>query len=273
VKDFRGRGAIVTGAASGIGLGIARALAREGTSVALLDIEREPLERARGEIERLGVRAFAHRIDVSEGEAMRAAAGAIEAQLGKVHLVFNNAGVELGARPLEAVEERDWEWLFGVNVFGVIHGIRHFVPLVRKHGEGGHVVNTASIGGFQVNPDFRLGPYAATKYAVVALSEALEQDLQGTGIGVSVLAPGSVNTRIADSSRNRPARLGGPWRDTANAKLRAALKEGLSGDEVGSRALAAIRAGEFYVFTHAESKPRVEARFRRVLEAFARLRP
>ncbi len=272
MRELRGRGAIVTGGASGIGLGIARALAKEGASVALVDVEQGALGRARAEIESLGVRAFPHRLDVSDREAMRAAAPAIEAQLGKVHLVFNNAGVELGATALEAVEERNWEWLFGVNVFGVIHGIRYFVPLVRRHGEGGHVVNTASIAGFQVNPDFRLGPYAATKYAVVALSEALEQDLEGTGIGVSVLAPGSVNTRIADSSRNRPARLGGPFRATGNDSLREALKEGLTGDEVGERVLAAIRAGEFYVFTHYATKARIEARCRRVLEAFERLR-
>ena len=268
MSEFRGRGAIVTGAASGIGLGIARALARAGARVALLDIEELALARAHRGLAALGVQVPSLRVDVSDDEAMRAAAEAVERSLGKVHYVFNNAGVELGDRYLEDVGERDWQWLFGVNVFGVIHGIRHFLPLVRKHGEGGHIVNTASIGGFQVNRELRLGPYAATKYAVVALSEALEQDLEGTGIGVSVLAPAAVNTRIADSVRNRPARFGGPAEPWGEEKHRAALKQGLSGDEIGERVLAAIRERRFYIFTHPATRETLERRFRRILDAY-----
>jgi len=169
--------------------------------------------------------------------------------------VFNNAGIEMSGA-LDSLEIGDWQRLFAVNTFGVIHGIRHFVPLIRRHGEGGHVVNTASIGGLQVNREFRLGPYAATKYAVVALSEALEQDLEGSGIGVSVLCPGSVATRIAESSR-RP-----------NAALRAAVATGQTPDAVAERVLRAIRDREFYIFTHPELKPKLEVRFRRILQSF-----
>jgi len=256
VRTFKGKGAIVTGAASGIGLALARALAQSGANVALADIDAEGLEKARAELARNGTKIVAKTLDVADDAAVQAAAAFFETQLGRIHLVFNNAGIEMSG-PLASLEEADWQRLFAVNTFGVIHGIRHFVPLVRRHGEGGHVVNTASIGGLQVNRDFRLGPYAATKYAVVALSEALEQDLEGSGIGVSVLCPGSVATRIAESSR-RP-----------NAALRAAVAAGMTPDAVAERVLRAIRDREFYVFTHTELKPKLEARFRRILEAFS----
>ena len=269
--ELKGKGAIVTGAASGIGLGIARSLAKAGANVVLADIEATALERAQSEVAAFGVRAHARRLDVSDRDAVRAAAAEFESLLGKVHLVFNNAGVELGGRTLESVEDREWDWIIGVNVLGVINGIRHFLPLVRWHGEGGHVVNTASIGGFQVNREYRLGPYSMTKFAVVALSEALEQDLEGTNIGVSVLCPGAVNTRIGESARNRPERFGGPYEQKRNDKLAAALAQGLSGDEVGERVLRGMREGEFYIFTHREPKAMLEARFARILSAFDRV--
>ena len=258
MQTFKDKGAIVTGAASGIGLGIARALAQSGAKVALADIDPVRLDKAKLELARIGTQVIAQTLDVADDAAVRAAAAYFGSQLGNIHLVFNNAGIEMSGA-LASLEESDWQRLFAVNAFGVIHGIRHFVPLIRRHGEGGHVVNTASIGGLQVNRDFRLGPYAATKYAVVALSEALEQDLEGSGIGVSVLCPGSVATRIAESSR-RP-----------NAALRAAVAAGLTPDAVAERVLRAIRDREFYVFTHAELKPKLEARFRRILEAFSEI--
>lgn len=271
MDTFKGKGAVITGAASGIGLGIARCLARAGADLALLDVEADALERARAELAAMGVRVLARRTDASDAVEMAQAAREVEAALDKVHLLFNNAGVEIGGTRLEDLSEADWQWLFGVNVFGVIHGIRHFVPLLRKHGEAAHVVNTASLAGFWVNPDFRLGPYAATKYAVVALSEALEQDFAGSNIGVSVLCPGAVSTRITRSGRNRPARFGGAYERSGVEGLQAALEHGLSGEQVGERILSAIRAGEFYVFTHAAPKQWFEARFARVLAAFGRI--
>ncbi len=269
--DFNGKGAVVTGAASGIGLGIARSLAGAGCYVALLDIESDALERARAELAAKGARVFARRTDVSDAADMALAAQEIEEALGKVHLLFNNAGVEIGGTRLEDLSDADWQWLFGVNVFGVINGVRRFVPLLRKHGEPAHVVNTASLAGFWVNPDFRLGPYAATKYAVVALSEGLEQDFAGSNIGVSVLCPGAVNTGITRSGRNRPERFGGAYERAGTEGLQAALAQGLTGDQVGARVLRAIRDREFYVFTHEAPKKWFEARFARVLAAFARV--
>ncbi len=273
--DLKGRGAIVTGAASGIGLGIARTLARAGADVVLADIEEPALAAAQREIESFGVRAFARPLDVSNREAVRAAAQEFEALLGKVHLVFNNAGVEIGGRTLASVEDSEWDWIIGVNVYGVINGIRHFVPLIQKHGEGGYVVNTASIAGFQVNREYRLGPYSATKAAVVALSEALAQDMEGSNIGVAVLCPAAVNTRIAESERNRPERFGGPpsigEKNALRDPLRAALATGMSPDKVGERVVRGLRNGDFYIFTHDEPKPWLEQRFARILAAFDRV--
>jgi NAD(P)-dependent dehydrogenase (short-subunit alcohol dehydrogenase family) len=275
LSQLQGKGAIVTGAAGGIGLGIARTLARHGVNVVMADIDATALAAAREEVAALGARAFARRLDVSDRGAVRQTAAECQALLGKVHLVFNNAGVEIGGRPLAAVADSEWDWIFGVNVFGVINGMRHFVPLILAHGEGGHVVNTASIGGFQVNHEYRLGPYSATKAAVVALTEALAQDMEDTGIGVSVLCPAAVNTRIAESERNRPAGVdGAPAEAQGNAlraNLRAALAGGMSPDEVGERVLRGMRNGDFYIFTHDEPKHRLEERFGRILTAFDRV--
>lgn len=271
MRDFKGKGAIVTGAASGIGLGIARALARAGADVALLDIESAALERARAEIESLGVRAVAHRVDVADDAAMAGAAAAVDTALGRIHVVVNNAGVDIGSAAVESVAERDWNWLFSVNVGGVLNGIRHFLPLVRRHGEGGHLVITASAVGFFMVPGLALGPYATTKYALVGIAEALEQDLAGTNIGVTVLCPGAVDTNIPDAGRNRPERFGGAYQRAEVPGLRAMLAAGLSIDAVGERTLRAIRDGELYAFTDEVSKPIIEERFRRVLEAFQRV--
>lgn len=273
MRDLSGRGAVVTGGASGIGLGIARTLAREGCNIALLDVDAAALERARVEIEALGVRAITHRVDVSDDAAMARAAAAVDAALGRLHVIVNNAGVDIGSAPVAAVAERDWDWLIGVNVYGVLHGIRHFLPRVRCHGEGGHIVITSSAIGFFMVPGLALGPYAMTKYALVGLAEALEDDLAGTNIGVTVLCPGAVDTNIPDAGRNRPERFGGAYQRPEVPGLRATLAGGLSPEAVGERTLRAIRDGEMYAFTDEVPKPAIEARFKRVLEAFDRVKP
>ena len=269
--DFKGKGAIVTGAASGIGLGIARMLGRAGANVVLVDVDEAGLAQAREAVASYGVRAYAKRLDVSDRDAMRQSAPEIEALLGRVHVVVNNAGVETSVCRIEELADREWDWIVGVNLSGVLHGIRFFVPLLRKHDEGGHVVNTASIAGFQVSRQFRYGAYAMTKAAVVAITEALEMDMEGSNIGVSLLCPGTVKTRIFDSARNRPTRFGGADIQRKNEKLEAALADGITPDQVGERVLRGIRDGEFYLFTHDYPRPRFEARFRRILEAFDRI--
>src|SRR5579883_3206961 len=209
MKELRNKNAFVTGAASGIGLGICRALAREGVNVALADIEQEPLDKAVAEIAALGVRSFGMPLDVSDEAAVDRAAEKVATGFDGLHLLVNNAGVTFAGSPLLGVPQRQFDWIFGVNVFGALNCLRAFVPLIRKHGEGGHILNTASIGGLQVNPQLRNGPYAMTKYAVVAMSETLALDLEGSGIGVSVFCPALVATNLMRSGNRRPERFGG----------------------------------------------------------------
>ncbi len=275
MKDLKGRTAFVTGAAIGIGLGICRALAREGVHLALADIEAEPLERAVAEMRGLGSEAFGLPLDVSDEAAVGRAAEKVAAQFGRLHVLVNNAGVTFAGSPLLGVPQQQLDWIFGVNVFGMLHCLRAFVPLIaqqiERHGEGGHVLNTASIGGLQVNPQLRNGPYAMTKYAVVAMSETLALDLEGSGIGVSVFCPALVATNLMRSGKRRPERFGGPYQPgapAAAAASRAVPTRAISPDEAGVRAVAAIRNGEFFVFTHSETRAWIEARHRRLMQGF-----
>ncbi len=228
MKDFSGKTAFVTGAANGIGLGICRALARDGVNIVLADIERAQLELARRELSAFNVRTRAIEVDVSDSVAFERAADQAEAEFGNIHFLFNNAGVTLGPAPLWEVTPAQWEWIFGVNIHGVINGIRTLVPRMRRHGEAGHVTNTASIGGLQVNPTLRNGSYAMTKYAVVAASEALALDLEGSNLGVSVLCPALVATTLHASSQRRPARLGGPFERSGSDAAKVWQSAGLS---------------------------------------------
>ena len=269
MKDVSGKVAFVTGAANGIGLGIARALARAGAHVALSDIEPGALERARAEIAGMGVRAIGIPLDVSDADAVARAADTVEREFGKVHIVCNNAGISLGNVPLLEMTKAQWDWIFGVNLFGVVHGVQVFVPRIRRHGEGGHIVNTASMAGLQVNPNIAgIGAYAMTKHGVVALSEALAMDMAGSGIGVSVLCPAQVNTTLHASGSRRPDRFGGAYQraDAAQAQARAAT--GITGDAVGEHVLHAIRSDEYFIFTHPEARDRVEERHARMLAGF-----
>src|ERR1700742_3035996 len=209
--EFSGKTAFVTGAANGIGLGLCRALARNGVNLVLADIEPSALEKARSELATFNARPRAIEVDVSDAAAFERAADEAEREFGNIHFLFNNAGITMAAKPLWEITPEQWEWIFGVNIFGVINGIRSLVPRMKAHGEAGHVVNTASIGGLQVNPKLRNGPYAMTKYAVVAASESLALDLEGSNLGVSVLCPALVSTTLYASAARRPERLGGPF--------------------------------------------------------------
>jgi NAD(P)-dependent dehydrogenase (short-subunit alcohol dehydrogenase family) len=269
VKEFAGKVAFVTGAANGIGLGIARALAKEGVHVALADIERDRIERAAGEVASLGVRTLALTLDVSDRAAVENAARQVEAKFGRIHICVNNAGVSLQRGPAYEIAPQQWDWLLGVNVFGAVNGVGVFLPLIRRHGEDGHIVNTASIAGLQVHPVLRNSSYSMTKYAVVAFSEALEAELQGSRIGVSVLCPALVTTTINESSRRRPERFGGPFAE--NRVDVAALVTDQSAwtpDEVGERVVHAIRNGEFFIFTHGVMRAGIERRHARIMSAF-----
>ena len=271
MKDFKAKTAVVTGAASGIGSGIAQTFAQAGMNVVLVDIQAAALEDLRRQIESRGGKAIAVVADVSDPEAVARAARRAEEAFGRIHVAVNNAGVAMHGTPLEEIELEDWNWVIGVNIYGVIHGIRTFVPAIRKHGEGGHVINTSSIGGLQMRPGWNTGAYSMTKYAVVALSEALEQELAGSGIGVSVLCPAAVRTAIYDSAKNRPARMGGPFERRQHLFLKDTIADGLAPLQVGERVLRAIQDDEFFVFTHSEPRQWIEARHRRIMDAFDRI--
>jgi NAD(P)-dependent dehydrogenase (short-subunit alcohol dehydrogenase family) len=208
MRELIAKTALVTGAASGIGLGIAGALARAGMHLVLADLRPDPLEQARATVTKLGAATGARVItvstDVSDPDQVAVAGRAAEQAFGKLHVVVNNAGLPMHGVPIEQATPETWRRVIGVNLMGVINGIHALVPLIRRHGEGGHVVNTASISGFFVREGRHQGGYAMTKYAVVALSEALEQETRGSGIGVSVLCPGAVRTPLLAAVASRP---------------------------------------------------------------------
>ena len=263
MKDFEGRVAFVTGGASGIGLGMAQAFAERGMKLVLADIEEPVLDASVQALRESGAEVTGVTCDVSDPASVTAAADAAESAYGNVHLVCNNAGVS----PTGAIDEcspGDWEWALGVNLMGVVHGIQTLLPRMKAHGEGGHVVNTASIAGLVALPT--LGIYTATKYAVVGISETLQGEAAPFDIGVSVLCPAFVRTRLAESTRNRPDALG----ETSEFPELVAqmIDGGMDPLDVGRRVVRAVERNELYVFTHPESKPGFELRAGLILQAF-----
>jgi NAD(P)-dependent dehydrogenase (short-subunit alcohol dehydrogenase family) len=264
--DISGKTAIVTGAASGIGLGIATALAEAGANVVMADIQKEAVEEAAHRLSGTNKRVLPVRVDVTQEQTVIAALAEAEQKFGKLHIACNNAGVPMHGVPLIDVPPDDWTFVMGVNIWGIIHGIRHFVPAILKHGEAGHVVNTASVAGFQNRRGTHQGPYSMSKYAALSLSEALEHELEGSNVGVSVLCPGPIATNIARGARNRPAHLGGPRiRATDEAVLAERLAtKGLDPKLVGERVVDAIRTKTFYAFVSAVPADIIRARHRRI---------
>ena len=267
--DISGKTAIVTGAASGIGLGIATALAEAGANVVMADIQKDAVEEAAHGLSGTNKQVMAVRIDVTQEDSVLNALAEAEKKFGKLHIACNNAGVPMHGTPMVDVPAKDWEFVIGVNVWGIIHGIRHFVPAILKHGEAGHIVNTASVAGFQNRRGTNQGPYSMSKYAALSMSEALELELEGTNIGVSVLCPGPIATNIARGARNRPDHMGGPQ---VRANDEAILTErlattGLDPKKVGDRVVDAIRTKTFYAFVSAVPADVIKARHRRIEEA------
>jgi NAD(P)-dependent dehydrogenase (short-subunit alcohol dehydrogenase family) len=268
MKELHGKVAVVTGAASGIGKALATRFAAEGMKVVLADVEQAPLDATRAELEGTGAAVLAVRTDVSSGESVDALAARTIEHFGTAHVICNNAGVGGGAGPMWALTSADWEWTLGVNLWGVIHGIRAFAPILIAQGEG-HVLNTASIAGLLTPP--LMGPYVATKHAVVALSEVLAKDLlmAASPVKVSVLCPGFVKTRIAESQRNRPAHLANADRSgiepAAAQMVRAAVEAGIDPAEVAALVVQAIREERFYVLPHQDLKGGVKHRLNDIL--------
>jgi NAD(P)-dependent dehydrogenase (short-subunit alcohol dehydrogenase family) len=270
MKELSGRVAVVTGGASGIGRGMAEAFADEGMKVVLADVEKPALERALDEMRSAGADVAAAHCDVSKQESVDELARTALDAFGAVHVLCNNAGVAGGGpRATWEASLDDWSWVVGVNLMGVVHGIRRFVPILLEQGEPGHIVNTASMAGLVPGA----GIYGVTKHAVVALSESLfnEFAMRGAQIGVSVLCPGWVNTRILESERNRPeAPREDPGENVEQFEMmrqvvEGFLKSGLDPREVGRIVVDAIRTERFYVLTH-PWKNMIEHRMQNILQ-------
>ena len=262
MKELAGRVAVVTGGGSGIGRGLCRGFAAEGMAVAVADVDQGSAEETAAGLRERGARAIAVHTDVSDRMSVEELAHRVQADLGGVHVVCNNAGVCIGGPPLDNTEA-DWRWLVGVNLMGVVHGCHVFAPRLVAQGAG-HIVNTASVGGFFAGPD--LDVYCTTKFAVVGFSEALRAELAPRGVGVSILCPGQVLTRLPDSERLRPLGLGPAG--GRSCMLSPFIEGGMHPDEVASLVLAGIRDDAEYVFTHAEFRAILAERFGRVLAAF-----
>jgi NAD(P)-dependent dehydrogenase (short-subunit alcohol dehydrogenase family) len=275
MRELAGKTAFVTGGAGGIGFALGRAFAQAGMKVMLADIEADALAAAVKSLHDFGREVRGVNCDVADPVSVARAAEASYQAFGNVHLVCNNAGVAAGGG-IDNISLDNWRWVLDVNLMGVLHGIRSFLPHIRAHGEGGHIVNTASMAGMINGMGF--SPYAASKFAVVSMSEGLATQLKPLGIGVSVLCPSFVRTGIGDSGRNRPQRYG-PTQplDPASpaaamvAEIATRLQAGLDPAAVAARVLDAIRNDELYVFTHPNMRSGVDERFAAIQAAMGKV--
>jgi len=264
MKDVQNKVAFITGAASGMGLGMARAFSAAGMRVMLGDIQKEPLDAAVAELKGQGRDVAGVVVDVTDRDSVFAAAQATVDAFGKVHVCVNNAGVGADGSA-ESTSEKNWRWTIDVNMWGVVWGLQAFMPLIKEHGEGGHVINTASMAGMFSWKN--LSAYNASKYAVVAMSETAMAEHTDDNIGVSVLCPGVVNTNLGTSARNRGDDYGGST-DKKSEQMVAMLKKGLNPDVVGEQVLEAIIDDQPYIFTDPGLRSWVENRFERILAGY-----
>jgi NAD(P)-dependent dehydrogenase (short-subunit alcohol dehydrogenase family) len=268
MDGLRDKVAVVTGAASGIGRELALACAREGAAVVLADVDEAGMAATAGLIAAVGAPTLVARCDVSKAEALEALARATWERFGACHLLFNNAGVA-ATGPAWSTTAEDWEWVLGINLMGVVNGIRAFVPRMLAQPGEAHVVNTASVAGLLSIPGSSV--YCVSKHAVVTLSECLRHDLRvaNARVGVSVLCPAFVPTGIAESDRNRPGALAAtnPLNAPYEESMRKAVRAGkLSAADVARITLEAVKDGRFYILPHAKIKAAIESRMKDILE-------
>src|SRR5262249_19416153 len=269
VRDLAGKTAFITGGASGIGLALGRAFAEGGCRVMLADIEEAALHNALRSLEGTGSDIRGVVCDVADPASVEAAAEKTIAAFGKVHILCNNAGVA-GGSGIDDISLASWRWVIDVNLLGVVHGVRAFLPHMRAHGEAGHIVNTASMAGM-LAAGMEFSPYAASKFAVVAMSEGLAAELKPHGIGVTVRAPGMRPTGIAGAGPTRQPRYGAHVGSPLGSRAAELVNTGIDPQEVAARVLRAIRYDELYAFTHAEMRDFLEERFHAILAAYEKL--
>ena len=277
IIDFAGKTAVLTGAGSGFGLECARIGAQRGMNLVLVDVQQDALDAAAAEATAAGVQVLARKVDVSSAQQMEALAAEVQQRFGAPHFVFNNAGVGAGGLVWEN-SAKDWEWVLGVNVWGVIHGVRLFTPMMLAAAENdpawrGHVVNTASMAGLLAPPN--MGIYNVSKHAVVSLSETLYQDLAlvTEQVGASVLCPYFVATGIAQSHRNRPGDMVDASKPTRSQLIGQAMSDKAVGSgkvtaaEVAQKVFDAVAANQFYIYSHPKALASVQTRLEDVVQA------
>ena len=265
MKDLAGKVAVITGGASGIGRGMALAFAEAGMDIVIADIDESNANNVAKEIEKLGQRCLAQQVDLAKRSEVEALAKGVWENLGGAHLLCNNAGVTTFGLLCDGLPDRDWDWVLAVNLHGVANGLQAFLPRMRELSGEKHVVNTASIAG--IAPAIFVGPYAASKHAIVGLSETLRQEGASHGISCSVLCPDVVNTGIVDADRNRQAEFGGPT-GAGNEMIAAAIAQGLDPLHVGKMVRQAVIDDLPFIFTHAETRELVDARYERMKQSF-----
>jgi NAD(P)-dependent dehydrogenase (short-subunit alcohol dehydrogenase family) len=270
---FEGRTAVISGGAEGIGLSIAKALGEQKMNIVIADIDEKNLLKSTAELESLGIPVLGALLDVADEMQWKSVADKAVEKFGKVHMVVNNAGVGGDSGPIENQETEGWQWALGVNLMGVVYGVKTIIPLIKQHGEGGWVLNVSSMAGMGGVP--YSGVYTASKAAVVALSESWAQELKDKRIGVSVLCPAFVQTRIYDSERNRPDKYKSENYNIENEssfskQTKQMVKDGIDVSIVGKRVVEAINHGELYIFTHPNYRQVNQERFNGIDEAFAR---
>lgn len=249
--------AFITGGAAGIGLGIAQAFAKRGAKLMLADIDQSTLDAAAETLRADGADVATVVCDVADEAQMRAAAQATIDRFGKVHIVVNNAGVALGGMTGE-IDLKDWRWIVDINLMGVAHGVEIFTPLIKSHGEGGHIINTASLAGHIAGPG--MAPYHATKFAVVGYSEAMQQELAPADIGVSVLCPAWVKTNIHRSGFNKPTG-GGNEEDPQFQEMSKVIDGGLDPADLGEWTATCVEDNRLYIFSHPEFAAGIDMRY------------
>lgn len=267
MRDLAGKVAFITGGASGMGLGMARAFAGEGMKLMLADVNEARLSEVEQEFKDKGVDVATIVCDVTKLEQVNAAADATVEHFGKVHVLCNNAGINVGGT-YEELSQQDWDWVIAVNQLGVQYGISAFLPKIKAHGEGGHIVTTSSMAGM-VNAGPGWAPYNASKFAVVVMNEVLYSELKETNIGVSVLCPGAVATNIIEAADSRPSDFGSSGdKPVIAGDVAELLEHGLDPDVVGKLVLEGIQEEQFYLFTDPRMIKAVERRFERIQRGF-----